>query len=600
MHFDSSARNEGSPAWRVAAARTCLAATIAVAAGCGQEPRTTGEAPRELPRSGGTFVMAQDAPNGLDPAYVDDVYEATVVNQIFDGLLAFDMHLNTVPGVASSWVISADGTEYTFALRRGVHFHDGSPVTAEDAAYSLQRVFDLPEEDVGLARQYLCHILGTDDYVHGRTPSIRGLEVVSPDTLSIRLSKPYASFLAVLASELARIVPKHYVEQVGAAEFARHPVGCGPFRFAHWDADRIVLTRFAEYGRCPVYLDSLVFELPAENARDYAVSRLLEGRISAAVVPDGRLSELQAQRTLPLLLRQELSLSFIGLNQNRKPFDDVRVRRAFAHAIDQDALVRSPTGGRILPNGILPPGMPGYTPEIKRLAHDPEQARRLLAEAGYPNGEGLPPIIHTSANQSEQARRLFEDLRAQVARVGFDLRSELLGWREFSNRLTTQDLQCFTVTWVADIPDPDSFLSPMCSSGGAANFEGYTSPEVDALLLHGRGTRSSLERLKVYQTAERLVLRDAPIVPLFHPLGAMLVLGNVRDLQLTAMGVGNLAMEKVWLASESGASPQLTNAAVTAGATTAATAVVESEKRVSSQPSNTARGLPTVIPGRIP
>jgi len=90
------------------------------------------------------------------------------------------------------------------------------------------------------------------------------------------------------------------------------------------------------------------------------------------------------------------------LNQNRKPFDDVRVRQAFACAIDQGALVRSPTGGRILPNGVLPPGMPGYTPEIKRLAHDPERARRLLAEAGYPNGAGLPPIIHTSANRASR------------------------------------------------------------------------------------------------------------------------------------------------------------------------------------------------------
>jgi ABC-type transport system substrate-binding protein len=502
-----------------------------------------------MPRDGGTFTMAQDAPDRLDPACVDDVYEATIVNQIFDGLLTFDTHLNTMPCVASSWVISPDGTVYTFHLRPGVRFHDGSLVTADDVVYSLTRVFDLPEDQSSLAREYLCHILGSQEYDDGRAAAIRGLEALSPDVVRITLRQPYASFLAVLASEPARIVPKNYVERVGNDEFARRPIGCGPFRFAAWVPDRVVLTRVRTYAAAPARLDSLVFELPQQNARDYAASHFLSGELSAAVVPDGRLSEFQNHPGVTLLTRQELSMTFLGLNAKLAPFDDVRVRQAFALAIDRDALIQTDPSGRIPPNGILPPGMPGYTPESKLLPFDPERARTLLSEAGHPGGAGLKPVVYTAANQTRQAQALFETLRAQVAAVGFDLRIESLGWREFSQRLSTQRLQCFSVTWVADIPDPDSFLYPMCHSAGSANFSGYSDPEVDRLLLTGRGTRSSLERLDVYRGAERRILQAAAVVPLFHPLSAIAIQNDVRGLNVTAMGVGNLPMERVWLAS---------------------------------------------------
>jgi peptide/nickel transport system substrate-binding protein/oligopeptide transport system substrate-binding protein len=519
-----------------------------VVAGCGQRGKTPPAPAAEAPRDGGTFVMVQDAPDRLDPACVDDVYEATIVNQVFDGLLSFDAHLETVPCVAASWVISPDGTVYTFELRPDVRFHDGTSLTADDVVYSLTRVFDLPADESSLAREYLNHILGSEEYARHAAERIRGLEALSPHRVRITLRQPYASFLAVLASELARIVPRHYVERVGADAFARHPVGSGPFRFAGWEAERIVLVRWLDYGFTVAKLDSLVYELPVQNTRDVAVQRFLDGRASAVVVPDGRLSEFRGRPGMRLLTRQELSLTFLGLNRRCRPFDDVRVRQAFALAIDRDALLRSETTARVPSNGILPPGMPGYTPESKLLVHDPAHARDLLAAAGFPAGRGLAPIVFTGASHSAHAKALFEVIRQQVAVVGFDLRAESLSWRDFSQRLSDQRLQCFNVTWVADIPDPDSFLFPLSSSAGSANFASYTCPDVDALLLHGRAARSSLARLDIYRKAERMILQDAPIVPLFHPLSVIAVQDRVRGLNVTAMGVGNLFMELVWLA----------------------------------------------------
>lgn len=523
---------------------------VLAATGCGSKPDMSQPAVSQQPQTGGTFRMAQDSPGGLDPASVDDVYEATVVNQIFDGLVSFDTHLNTVPCIASSWVISANGMEYTFHLREGIRFHDGSPLTAEDVAYSLQRIFDLPPQRSSLAREYLCHIQGTAEYAAKRATNVSGLEVVSPLEIRITLDAPYASFLAVLASEPARVVPKHYVQRVGDEVFARQPVGSGPFRFIRWIEDKeIVLTSFLEHALVSARLDSLVFELPDHDTRDYAASRFLDGRLSAAIVPEGRLNEFRAHETARVMTRQELSLSFIGLNCRLEPFDDARVRRAFALALDHTRLIHANGGTRTRPHGILPPGMPGYTPESKLLERDVAASRVLLTEAGYPGGRGLPPIVYTTASQTEAARALIESIGEQVAEVGFVLRKESLTWLEFSRRLEERSLQCFSVTWVADIPDPDSFLYPLFHASGSANFAAYSDRRVDELLETGRRTRSSMERLAIYRQAERRILEAIPVVPLYHPLSAIAVQENVHGLQITAMGFGNMALENVWLAS---------------------------------------------------
>ncbi len=541
-----------------------LAALALLLAGCGKGELPPPNHQVESPRRGGTFRMAQDSPGSLDPASVDDVYEATIVNQVFDGLLSFDNHLNTVPCIASSWIISPGGTVYTFHLRHDLRFHDGSKLTSADVVYSLTRVYDLPIEESSLAREYLCHIAGTAEYQAGNAKSIRGLETLDPHTVRITLEHPYASFLAVLASELSRIVPKAYVERVGNAAFAQRPIGSGPFRFAAWEPwSKIVLTAFEDYKPVIALLDSIVFETPAQSARDRAVAGFMDGHLSACVVPDGRLAEFKQLPRTAVLTRQELSTTFVGLNPTRAPFGDVRVRQAFALAVDRAAILAGSNAARIQPNGILPPGMPGYMPESKLLEHDPIRARALLAAAGYPGGKGLPPVIYTTASQTEEADRLNRLISQQLAAVGFQLTLQKMEWLDFSRHLDQKDLQCFNVTWVADIPDPDSFLNPLCHSTGGANFACYTNAEVDALLLTGRNTRSATARVGVYRDAERLVLQDAALVPLFHPLSAVAIQENVRDLHITAMGFGNMALENVWLAD--GPSPsQIARAAAAA------------------------------------
>lgn len=523
-----------------------LALGMALAA-CSSPETSEEPQPTHVAQSGGTFHFAQASPRTLDPARLESVYESTVVNQIFDGLVAFDANLNTVPALAESWTISRDGTEYTFRIQRGVLFHNQTELTADDVAYSLTRIYRLPTEQTDLAREYLSHIEGTREFADGKSESISGIELISPYELKITLRHPFASFLAVLAMDCARVVPREYIERVGDEVFARAPVGTGPFVLREWEQDRsIVLTAFEDYHFGRAHLDSLIFETPKESRRDYATDAFLRGRLDMLEVIPGQVSELKRRAGVVLTSRQELSLTFLALNFERPPFDNPYVRRALAQAVDRHALFADNDPARKVPFGILPPGMPGYTRESRLLPYDPEYAKQLLASGGYPNGEGLPTISLVTSDQSAQATVFYAKLAAQLAEVGFRVHNEHLSWLDFYERLKSGDGNCFTLNWVADIPDPDSFLYPLFHSHGATNYVHYANPSVDEMLAGGRRARSSLDRLDIYREAEQLIIEDAPMVPLFHTVIVLATRPEVRGLDLTPMGMGNIAFENVW------------------------------------------------------
>jgi len=525
-----------------------LLCTLALAA-CGKSGT---EAPGEhppigAPQRGGSFIMAQDSPGVLDPARLDDSYEAAIVNQLFDGLLAFDENLNTTPCLAESWTISEDGLVYVLNLKSDVHFHDGSKLTADDVVFSLSRVFRLDPEKSVLAREYLSHIDGTREYANGETETVSGLEEIDEHTVRIRLRQPYASFLSVLASEMARIVPRAYVEQVGDQAFGRSPVGSGPFALGEWsEGTRIVLTRFPEYHGSVAQIDSVVIELPDVGHRDYSVEQFLAGEISGIEVPHDRLHEFQSNPKIQVRMRQELSLNYMALNLNRPPFNNRLVRQAFLHAIDQTALCAAFEGGRMPPSGVLPPGMPGFDPEKKLPASDPQAARELLVRAGYPGGEGLPTIVHATANESKSERALHEKLSQQLRDVGFSIETVYLNWLEFDERIRNGEFHTYSLTWVADLPDPASILDPLFHSQGSNNLHRYSNDRVDMLLDTARVARSNQRRWELYRTAEKLVLSEAPIVPLYHAMAIIAVQRDVQGLAITPLGVGALAMEQIW------------------------------------------------------
>ncbi|MEZ5063725.1 MAG: ABC transporter substrate-binding protein [bacterium] len=526
-------------------------ALAAAAAGCSR-PADSRALPKAVtePVFGGTVNVMVESPGTLDPRDVDDVYEAAIVNQIYDGLLEFDTNLNPVPAIAREWTISDGGRRFRFRLRDDVSFHNGRRVVASDVVWSFERIFDPDREDPGLGGEFLRRIEGADAYARGKTVHIEGLEAVDDTTLVIRLAEPYGAFLSSLAMDQTKVVCREAFEAAGD-DYDSCPVGTGPFRFDHVadhdDHPVIVLRRNVDYFRGAPWLAEVAFHVPARYTDDRAADALLDGTLTLAVVTGPREEAFENLEAFRILRRPELSCGFLALNPSLAPVDDARVRRAIAHAVDRRRFVALDPASRLDASGILPPGMFGHSPDPKALRHDPDVARSLLAEAGYPGGEGLVPLRIVQVNRGDVGAEADRILAENLAEIGIRVEYEYLDWGAFSDRIDAGTAPAYTLSWIADVPDPDSFLRSLFSTDGAYNLVGYHNATVDSLLAVGSGMTSSPDRARLYQRAERIILNDAPIVPLYHLANNFVVRSNVRGLTITPFGFGNLTFEKLWL-----------------------------------------------------
>lgn len=524
-----------------------FAALASVLIGCNAPSEEPAPQPADQPVRGGTLHIAQIAPASLDPGFVDDSYEAALVNQIHDGLLRHDSNLNLVPSLATSWQISRDGREYRFQLKEGALFQDGTPVHASDFVFSFSRIFRLDPEQATLAREYLGVIEGAADYAAARTDSITGLSTEGDHVLVVRLEKPYASFLHVMASELARVVPEHYVREHGDAVLSKAPVGAGPFRLVSWEpGEQIVLERFDQYHAGPAWLDRVVVHTPPDPVLPRAVAAFrrgelhmvdltLSGRAGMPDIPESRLHR-----------RRELSLTFLGFNERRPPLDDVNVRRAIAHAIDLERLTGMGQEGQTVATGVLPPGFPGYTPESKRLPFDPQLSMSLLEE---PIAEGRMPDRITIAvpKRGSEADLMIEDLCHQLRAVGVPAHTSYLDWDQFTAGLINDSFDAFVLSWVADLPDPDAFFYPLFHSSGTTNHAHFSDPVLDRLLDDARAGTTNVARMDAYREAESRILSEAAVVPINFSTTLVAVADGVRGVELSSMGVANMRLNHVWL-----------------------------------------------------
>jgi ABC-type transport system substrate-binding protein len=495
--------------------------------------------------------LALEAPTSLDPAVTEDVYTSAVVNQIFSGLLRFDSDLNLLPDVAQSWTISRDGREYTFTLREDARFHNGRIVTSEDFVYTFTRLFS-PEIPSRIIQDYLHLIDGVADYTAGTADTVRGLVAPDPTTLIIRLERPYPSFMSVLCMDQAKVVPREEVERLGLEEFGRQPVGSGPFRLASWDpGEGMTLVANPDYFGSPAYLDSvLIRHFPADQGQSEREA-FRTGRLDVTEVNQNEADRLERGGACRTVRRLELSMEFLGFRTEGPPFDDPRVRRAITMALDREALKRTAGRGFETPMGILPPGMPGYTPRPKILPENPERARELLAEAGYGPQRPLRFDLYSSSRTPHAATR-DSVISASLARVGIVANVRKVSWRELNHVIDNHLAPAFQITWIADLPDPDSFLFTLLSSEGTYNMLNYGNREVDSLLAAGRAATDPARRLDLYRRAEEKILLDAPLVPVFNVMVIYAFQPWVRGVEMSPFGLCSIPMEKIWLQQEEG------------------------------------------------
>jgi peptide/nickel transport system substrate-binding protein/oligopeptide transport system substrate-binding protein len=489
-------------------------------------------------------------PVTLDPALIGDVYSRSVANQIFDGLVQYDQTLAVIPALAEFWRASRDGLVWTFTLRKGVKFHHGREVTADDVVYSFTRLLD-PRMKSAAADQFTI-IKGAVDYRAGKARQVSGLVALDRFQVQVSLSEAPAPFVSLAAVGHAKIVPRDVAEAQGDA-FGQRPVGTGPFRFVGWERGKeISLAANPDYFEGPPRLGRLVYRVFPGERFDTANDEFERGELEDSPLPP-RMTPTEYRRIITdprhlYVKRSMFSLRFYGLNTRIKPLDDRRVRQAINHAIDRESIVDGVYLGRsLLAGGVLPPGTPGYNPKLTGYAYNPARARELLAIAGYPGGKGAPSITIWSGLKDPVLRE-HELIRAALEAVGLRVEfSYQSDWPTYSKMLSDGKMPAFLYAWYADIPDPDNFLFLLFHSKSARNFTGYANPAVDETLRQARRAGDPQRRAELYRRAEQLIVDDAPIVPFWHYTYERRFQPYVKSVEVSGLGDPYIPLRKVWL-----------------------------------------------------
>ncbi len=480
----------------------------------------------------------------FDPVFDSSNSISYIAQQVGDGLVAYDRNLRVIPGLAKSWRVSKDGREYLFTLRDGVKFHNGKPLTADDVVASILRIFrsgKLPAQGMFFER-----IDGASELLEGKAETLSGLEAVSEGEVRLRLAEPYAPFLSSLATPLAKIIPANLARDT-TGMYGRHPVGTGPFVFVSADEKEIILRANPDYFSGPPKLDEIRFVLYRGGDRDKAFTDFKEGRLEGAPLP-GSVDPAQLRKTgFNVISRPRLSMMFYGMNVKVPPFDNPDLRMALALGTDRKTNVSKKLGGSHFPaNQILPPGMPGYTPDNALLKYDPKKAARLLEKAGYPQGRGLEDLNLASASHSNFAVRELELFAADMARLGVKVSPVFVdSWDEFKKGVVEGKYPLFRYAWYADAPSPDDFMAPLFETGSSANLTHFSRHDVDSLLEKARKEIDPAKRAGLYRKAESTVLNDAPVIPLLFISTQAVFQAWVHGIDLPAIGSPYMPLRQV-------------------------------------------------------
>jgi len=505
----------------------------------------------EIPLTGGIYRRPLEFnPKTLDPVLSIDNYAVTIIQQVFDGLVQFDKDLNIIPAIAKSWKITPDGLSYTFYLREGIKFHNGREVVAKDFVYSFTRI--LHPETKSSSSDFFMRILGAKEFVDKKTKEVKGLMATDRYTLKIILSEPYAPFISIFAMKGSKVVPKEEVEKSGV-DFGKYPVGTGPFKFVSMkEGEEIILEANQDYFEGRPHLDKIIFKIFHGSPREEMFRRFKEGELEDSPIPFKEVEEVVHFKKYPFLQKPILSLRFFGLNTQIDLLRKEKIRKAINFAVPKEEVGKEVLKGMaLLTDRIIPMGMPGYKPGKVSLKYNPQKAKRLLKEAGYPEGRGIQPIPFWSAAKSELAVKELEMVKNALSRVGIsmDIQYET-NWPKFQELLSLKKAPMFMYAWYADFPDPDNFLGTLFHSKSNYNYTNYHNPEVDRLLDRARAERDYLKRMEMYRKIEEIILDDAPIVPMVNHLFQMVYQPYVRGVEVSALGGPYIPMKKIWLKKE--------------------------------------------------
>ena len=486
----------------------------------------------EEPDDGAVLRLSGGLPPTLDPALVQDALSAEYVVHLFSGLVRLDGQLEIVPDVAERWEVSDDGRTYTFYLLPNAVFQDGRAISADDFCYSFERACS-GQLKSPVALSYLGDIVGAVAFAQGQAERITGLRALDAHTLQIEIDAPKAYFLAKLTYPTAYLVDRQQVES--NSDWLRAPNGSGPFVLQELSAERIVLGRNERYYREKPRLARVEYHLSGGLPITMYENDLLD----IVEVASGEIERVLDPHN-PLYgechMSPELSVQYLGLNAAKPPFDDIKARQAFAHAIDKHKIADLVLKGTATAaNGILPPGMPDYDEGLSGLEYDPDKARELWAQSRYVREGNVPRIVlsvsGTSGTMPPVTRAVLHMIEETL---GIEMTVEQVEWRHFLRDLNQNRYQMFSAGWIADYPDSQNFLDILFHGNSAQNHTGYQSAEVDALLEQARVERDAQDRTRLYRQAEEIIVREASWVPLTHGVTYSLVKPHVKGYTASA------------------------------------------------------------------
>jgi len=505
--------------------KTAIALLLVISVCSGFSQVATGQGGASAPRRGGTLKLSIVSDlRSLDPAIAYDNLSVPLCKMLFRGLLDFDESVNLVPDQASDWNISPDGKTYTFHLRPGVRFANGRPVEAQDYVYSFERILNPKEASPG--QSFFLGIKGANEFVAGKAPHVEGLKTPDAQTLVIELAAPEFTFRYVLAMNFANVVPREVVEKYGA-DFQSHLIGSGPYRLAEWRRGiRWRFERNPHYSGTDGYVDAVDLMVGAD---DTTTSMMLErGEIDSTrtTPPDALRFKRDPRLAGSLRLVDTANVDYIFMNTEMKPFDDVRVRRAVNYAINKERLIKLTGGFNSVADGIVPVSLGWTNDTYARYDHNPEKARELLREAGFPNG--FKTELWYMINLPVVAR-LAQGAQQDLHQVGIEAELKPLNGSTFLIKASARRQISFGVWgWFADYPDASNFLDVLfngsrISETDCNNVAFLNNPAVNRLLDAAGASVDADERTKLFREAEKLLMADAPWVPLVNERVPVLV-----------------------------------------------------------------------------
>ncbi|HEY4177080.1 MAG TPA: ABC transporter substrate-binding protein [Kofleriaceae bacterium] len=488
-------------------------------------------------RDPGALVVAEASDvQALDPARVTDSESIEVGGLMFEGLVRWKPGTtDVVPGLATEWSVSPDGVTWTFHLREGVKFHDGTPFDAAACVFSFERL---------LEPTHPAYLKGQDAaYRRSLMKSVAKVIATGPMTVEVHTARPYAPLLGDLA--MFPMVSPAGVTKWGDA-FRAHPVGTGPFQIVEWvPGEQVVVQRFAGYWGPPPAIDRIVFRVIVDPRQRLVELESGSVDVATAILPDEQ-PFVELHPDLVLYTTPGNDVSYLAFNTSRPPFDEPLVRRAVNYAVNKEPIVKLAYQGRAVPaDGPLPPTQWGYHKPSTIYPYDPLKAKKLLAEA-IAEKKFDPDKTYTFAALStprpyfSQPERVALFLQASLEQVGIKTNIELRPYADHNRVVEAGDFDMAMFGWVGDTGDPDNFLYVLFHSDNASppaqNIAQYRDAAVDQLLANAQVTSDEATREKLYADAQDAIASAAPWVPIAHSELVVAARAELRGVVLSPLG----------------------------------------------------------------